>query len=137
MLQNPRHPNPQALVPTVPRADSQTGRERVQIDGEIEELMRGLQSCPFNFRYPHRFDLCNEDTATLREREWSTVHGLSSLRRERQRTDSRGAHRRTELMVFWEALGVVATGATVVIAGGTAVVAREYLNEDESDPDPV
>ena len=40
-------------------------------------------------------------------------------------------------MILWEMLGIMATGAAVVLAGGAAVVVRDHLNGDDSDPDPV
>lgn len=61
VLRSPKHPYTQALVSAVPRADPRKGRERVQIKGEVEERIGGITGCPFKFRCPHRFDLCDED----------------------------------------------------------------------------
>lgn len=61
VLQSPKHPYTQALVSAVPRADPRSGRERVQIEGEVEERIGGIEGCPFKFRCPHRFDRCDED----------------------------------------------------------------------------
>lgn len=61
VLQNPRHPYTQALVSAVPRSDPRKGRDRVQIEGQVEERIGGIEGCPFKFRCPHRFDMCDQD----------------------------------------------------------------------------
>lgn len=61
VLQNPRHPYTQALVSAVPRSDPGKGRDRVQIEGQVEERIGGIEGCPFKFRCPHRFNMCDQD----------------------------------------------------------------------------
>lgn len=61
VLQSPMHPYTKALVSAVPRANPLKKRERVQIKGEVEERIGGIEGCPFKFRCPYRFDRCDED----------------------------------------------------------------------------
>lgn len=63
VLQEPKHPYTQALVSAVPRADPREGRQRIQIPGEVEEQIGGVQGCAFKKRCPYRFDRCDEDPA--------------------------------------------------------------------------
>ena len=61
VLQSPMHPYTNALVSAVPRANPLKKRKRVQIEGEVEERIGGIEGCPFKFRCPYRFDRCDDD----------------------------------------------------------------------------
>lgn len=61
VLQSPMHPYTNALVSAVPRANPLKQRDRVQIEGEVEERIGGIEGCPFKFRCPYRFDRCDDD----------------------------------------------------------------------------
>lgn len=61
VLQSPKHPYTQALVSAVPRADPREGRQRIRIQGEVEEQIGGVEGCAFKRRCPHRFDRCDQE----------------------------------------------------------------------------
>lgn len=61
VLRDPMHPYTEALVSAVPRSDPRMGRERVRIEGQVEERIGGIEGCPFKFRCPHRFDRCETE----------------------------------------------------------------------------
>lgn len=60
VLQEPKHPYTQSLVSAVPRADPREGRTRIQIEGEVEERIGGIEGCSFKDRCPYRYDRCDE-----------------------------------------------------------------------------
>lgn len=71
LYKNPLHPYTQALISAipVPDPDSEDGRERIKLEGEVPSPINPPAGCKFVNRCRHAMDMCHKVTPELREVE--------------------------------------------------------------------
>ena len=60
IMEQPRHPYTRALLSAVPMIEKGTGREVIQLKGEIPSPINPPRGCHFHPRCPHAMDICKQ-----------------------------------------------------------------------------
>lgn len=67
LFANPRHPYTKALMSATPRAEPNSGRQRIKLQGELPSPMDVIAGCPFAPRCWRVQDICREQRPELSE----------------------------------------------------------------------
>jgi peptide/nickel transport system ATP-binding protein len=69
VIENPQHPYTQSLINAVPVPDPSTGRERVELGGEVGDVIDIPSGCRFKDRCPDYIgDVCDQVIPPLEEK---------------------------------------------------------------------
>lgn len=77
IIDRPFHPYTQLLIKAIPEVDPDIKRQRVQLDGEVPDLVHPPAGCRFHPRCPYVMDECRVDVPLLQEVEpghWVSCH---------------------------------------------------------------
>ncbi len=133
VIENPQHPYTKALIDAVPVPDPSIGRERVELPGEVGDVVEVPSGCRFRGRcgrliQPEQYDLPDDD--------WRKV---VDYMRDVQRHDVRGESESEIRAAYFsgdrfggEAGGIVDESISLVASGGVEE-ADEMLTESFED----